>query len=267
MERFGTVKLFHPEVSDALFLPVLAFDENDRLNAQAAYDSVSAYLAAGFLPSAPNMEPGEEAGAAGVIVQRQKKNGDGSITPLIDFYLAGDVQTTKFKYVSWYLNTREQAQEFEQVTGLKLRDLPIFRGKGALEKSDDQFGDFAVALPRPIKVIRKANPKYVEGSKEIAKWFWVGFAGVRRTSEQEDAPALTAQEVARIKERAGELGLTKEEVGSALSIVTSWGEWKRGMKAALAVLEEAAAAQAGKASEQHGDDEQDGSGVTKDVPF
>lgn len=225
MDRFGTVKLYHPEVPEAVFLPLVCFGFENELDPKAAYDCITAYLEAGFLSAPRGVEAGSEVHEAALAVRRQKKNDDNTITPVIDFYPGG---RANFKIVSTYLNTDIDIAAFEAASGLKLKGMPLFKGKAAMEKSDEQFVEFGVELPAPLRVLRKLNDKYQPGDTDKAKWWWGGYYNAPHPAPG-SAPAaheLSGPEIRVVKALMEERAIPKEVAAELLGITNNWSECK-----------------------------------------
>lgn len=122
-------------------------------------------LADGFMLHAPGLEAGEVKEQVGYVSRRQKKNDDGSITPIIDVYSPNDA--IKFKFISVYLNTADDVTAFENASGLKVARLPLVPGKAALDKSDDSGA--IVLVGREMFIVIKPNPYFDPDEKDISK--------------------------------------------------------------------------------------------------
>lgn len=151
----GWVKLFHPNGPQVtLPVPMLA-----RLSAEQAVEmlaSVSAYLNAGFLVSAPGLEDGELVEEISAVARREAKDE----TAIIDFYSSNTKLLKKFMHA--YLNNEQDVAAFEAATGLKVDSLAVYDGALAIARDDNKAGKYLVNLPRPIKIIWKLSPKWEE---------------------------------------------------------------------------------------------------------
>ncbi len=151
----GWTKLYHP-CGAQVTLPVPVSDPAAGLTA------VSAYLSAGWLVNAPGLEDGERVDDIGFVVKRVKANDDGSETPVIDLY----PPRANFRILGVYLNTPDDVKAFESTCGVKLASLPLYEGDNAIERGKGPKTDkYVVSLPRPVKAVFKANPKW-EGDED-----------------------------------------------------------------------------------------------------
>ena len=130
--------------------------------AKAMLDSVSTLLTAGFLVNAPGLEDGEKVETIVGVVRRAKTNDDGGETPVIDLY----PDRANFRILGIYLNTEADVQAFQNATGVKLSELPLYEGDNAIERGKGAKTDkYVIALKQPVKVVFKANPKW-EGDED-----------------------------------------------------------------------------------------------------
>jgi len=130
-----------------------------RLSAEQAVEmlaSVSAYLDAGFLVSAPGLEDGELVEEISAVARREAKDE----TAIIDFYSSNTKLLKKFMHA--YLNNEQDLAAFEAATGLKVDSLAVYDGALAIARDDNKAGKYVVNLPRPIKIIWKLSPKWEE---------------------------------------------------------------------------------------------------------
>lgn len=149
------------------------FAISDPYNAYAEASMViQKLLSDGFAQNEPGLEAGENKELVGYVARRQKKNEDGTITPVIDVY--SPHKAVKFKMISVYLNTPEEIAAFEQASGHKLASLPLVPGKAALDKGDEETDTMIMAVTTQMHVIRKPNPRYDESSEDKKpKWLFV----------------------------------------------------------------------------------------------
>jgi hypothetical protein len=157
----GWVKMFHPS-GVQVTIPLPLESALPSASARAMFDSLTTLLQAGWLVNMPGLEDGERVDEIKHIVRRAKANEDGSETPVIDLY----PDRANFRILGIYLNTEQDIQAFEQVAGVKLRDLPLYEGDNAIERGKGAKTDkYVIALKSPVKVVFKANPKW-EGDED-----------------------------------------------------------------------------------------------------
>ena len=158
----GWVKLFHPNGPQVtLPVPMLA-----RLSAEQAVEmlaSVSAYLSAGFLVSAPGLEDGEQKQEVVSVSRREGKDA----VPIVAFYLAHPKVLKKFLHA--YLNNVEEIQAFEAATGIRLADIPLWEGERDIDKDNKNAARHIVPLARPISLVYEVGEKWKRWSAEGGK--------------------------------------------------------------------------------------------------
>jgi hypothetical protein len=161
MESNGTVRLYHPSGAMVTFLIPPA--------PQDAMQWIADYLASGFLPREPEVIEGEKVDLIGWVCRRSRiSEVDGKEVPILDCYVDHPAMTLKF--ITVYLNTAKQVQEFETLSGSVLDQIPLWIGDKAPERGKDAKTDkFVYRLPHPIGVIHKPNPKYDPDETDVAK--------------------------------------------------------------------------------------------------
>lgn len=161
MESNGTVRLYHPSGAMVTFLIPPA--------PQDAMQWIADYLASGFLPREPEVIEGEKVDLIGWVCRRSRiSEVDGKEVPILDCYVDHPAMTLKF--ITVYLNTAKQVQEFETLSGAVLDRIPLWIGDKAPERGKDVKTDkFVYRLPHPIGVIHKPNPKYDPDETDVAK--------------------------------------------------------------------------------------------------
>jgi hypothetical protein len=161
-------------------------------------------IADGLLLNEPGLEPGEIKEHVGYVARRQKKNDDGTTTPVLDLYSPHEAM--KFKYLSVYLNTPDDVTAFEVASGLKVNGLPLVAGKASLERGDEETDKFIIRVVNPsLFVIMKPNPRYDENSDEkrpkrlFVRWEYTGEIQ-RQPAPQPPQPTLPATETPKAQE-------------------------------------------------------------------
>lgn len=151
----GWVKLYHPNGGVQVTLPVPVTHIVDQNTAAMMLSSVTAYLQAGWLPTQPGLEEGETKEKVTHLVRREKKNDDGSSTPLIDVYCGGN-----FRTLGVYLNTPDDVSEFEKIFG-GLNKFPVYDGDVPIERGKKPDRDKVFVIPvSGVSVVWKLNPRY-----------------------------------------------------------------------------------------------------------
>jgi hypothetical protein len=207
----------------------------------------SKLLADGFMLSEPGLEAGELREQVGYMVRRQKKNEDGTYTPVIDLYLNND--RTVFKFLSVYLNSEDEIRAYEAASGIKLVSMTLLPGKASVERNDEEQAKYIVKAPAPFNVVFKLNPQYDPNSdeKKPKRLFerWEGANNVLPLDTQENAGNRPSDAITEdswtetdvklmVNHYAGKL--TVQELLAALN-VKRFGEWTQGKKAAYVAIE------------------------------
>lgn len=164
------VRLWHPRGVDVR-LPIVVGEPVTVSTWREVLASVDAAIDAGFLATAPGLEPGETREMIGAVVCRVKEgNRDGSSTSVVDLYAAGDPATNRYRLLSVYLNTEADEHAFERASGLRLDQLPTYIGVGHIERCKSaQLDTLVVTAPKPFAVAWKLNPKHDPTEKDQTK--------------------------------------------------------------------------------------------------
>lgn len=158
--RTGYTKLYHPR-GPLVSLPVVG----DTPAAMFAY--VTAMLDAGFVVAAPGMEVGEEREMVGAVL-RSSFEREGEVTDTILLYTADEGM--KYSFLKLYLNDDAGAESFEKACGVKLDSLPIYEGTNKPERDGTALSrKYIVKLARPVPVVFKKNPKWIQEEYDAAK--------------------------------------------------------------------------------------------------
>lgn len=157
----GWVKLYHPR-GPLVTLPV-------PIDPEAALSHVGLALDAGWLVTAPGMEPGEEKDVIGWICRRAKTNNDGSESHVLDLFI--DNEQLKHRKMSVYLDSEDDVADMLYATGLRSIDqLPLFPATAPAERGkSSQTDKFIVRLPSPTGFVFAPNPKYNADAAAAAK--------------------------------------------------------------------------------------------------
>jgi len=194
-ENYALTHLYHPGTGAKVSIPLDLAAELTPAHAQTLIHSVDNLLAAGFTVNAPGLEDGESLYQVGFVVRRETSNDDGTNTPVVDLYPAGQ----NFRILGKYLNTDTEIAEFEQACGVHLSLLPLYDGNPIERGKKPQLDKFVMALKSPAKVVFKQNPKY-EGpeDKKHPKRLFVRWEGLRPADGQ-TAPILPAMTYERAR--------------------------------------------------------------------
>ena len=181
-ENYALTHLYHNSGAK-IDIPMPVDTEFSTVAASLLYRSLDNLIAAGFSVYAPSLEEGEQLEQISYIVRREKANGDGSITPIIDIY----TQQGNFRQLGLYLNTDVDEIAFENATGLLINSLPVYEGEGSIERGKNpKLDKYVVPTARQAKVVFKLNPRWEgEGDKKHAKRMFVRWEGVKPITEQE----------------------------------------------------------------------------------
>lgn len=158
--RTGYTKLYHPR-GPLVSLPVVGD------NPAAMFACVTAMLDAGFVVAAPGLEVGEEREMVSGVLRSTFEH-DGEITDIILLYAANEAM--KYSFLKLYLNDENDVKAFESACGIKLDILPIYEGKDKPERDGKSVAlKYIAKLPRPVPVVFKQNPKWIEEEANAAK--------------------------------------------------------------------------------------------------
>jgi hypothetical protein len=134
---------------------------------QSAAELDSLLAENGYLTCEPGLEPGQKKETISRVVRRQHTNSkDGTVTPIIDFY----VDMLDYKYAHLYLNTEADIRQFEAQSGLKLASLKLYDGDRPLDKEKyaGKFTEYSHPVARSFTMTRTpdgthegGNPKYI----------------------------------------------------------------------------------------------------------
>jgi hypothetical protein len=133
-----------------------------------AFELDTQLAAAGLSVREPGLNEGEQRETITYVVRRSHMDGERE-TPMLDLY----PEKLEYRFMSVYLNTPEDVAIFEQVSGMKLMDIPYCNFTSPLQRGKDGRNDAAYlrAMPKPTGVIFKMNPAYEEGGKKAKRLF------------------------------------------------------------------------------------------------
>lgn len=138
----------------------------------------------GFQQTLPGLEQGEEKSAPIEFVTRYvKTNKDNTTTSQISFWPAGDQLQNREAHM--YLNTPEDVELFETISGLKLDDVNNVGTNGSINKSDDLWKQNAVKVKNTFYTVRKWTGDYHDKDQKHKRYDY-------RYFEQPSLPTPTA---------------------------------------------------------------------------
>lgn len=128
-----------------------------------------------------HLEPGEYTENIGWVCRTAKDDG----TPIILFYV--DNEAMEHSIVKLYIDNDVQRRMFEEASGKKLTELPIYEGTGNPQRNT-RTGDYVIVRVEPsFRIVIKDNPKYEDGGKKPKRLF-VRFADVAMPQPDDDEP-------------------------------------------------------------------------------
>lgn len=144
-------------------------------------------------PPDPAEVNGEKSETIVCVVKRIHISKSNQETAVVDFYPAWQGEYGQFRFVGVYLNTAEQIAEFEQRSGLKLADMPVYESQGPLQRNATRKHRCEIPC-RPF-VAQKIpdGVKEIDG-KEQTVWKFAGYGDAAQTPasqppQQEQKPA------------------------------------------------------------------------------
>lgn len=201
-------------------------------------------IAKGFSQQEPGLGKGEHKELIGSAGRRNKKNKDGTVSPVLDLYAEASHLT--FRYMAIYLDTPEEIKTFEAVSGLRLDEIPLNKMDAAPGR-DNQ--DLVVKFKTPAMLVYTNNPDYDETSSDkkpkrlFERWDGIGSKSNEKGSNSSatDETVITdadAWNEAAVKQFVTHY-LDRVDMAKLLSIlkVARFGEWKQGKKAAYVAVE------------------------------
>ena len=116
--------------------------------------------------NAGNADNGDEAVIASVMRRWQENKNQEDMTPCIDLFPPWNPEKTFgiYKITTVWLNTDEDKQAFNDATGLKWNELPVYGGESAVastKRDPNRPSKFDISLPAPItiKVLKEPTGK------------------------------------------------------------------------------------------------------------
>lgn len=202
-------------------------------------------LEKGFRQHEPGLEEGEQRETINMVARRNKLNDDGTNTPVLDLYVNNDKM--KHRFIAVYLNTDEDVQSFETVSGVKLASIPLNPTKAPVDRDVKEF----TLQTKPFGLIYTNNPNYDEAKDSMKpKRLFVRWDSLKSNEKgsNSNAPAEPAIVDADAWDKtAVEQFVThyldRLDVAKLLGIlkVTRFGEWTQGKKAAYVAVEKSLA--------------------------
>jgi hypothetical protein len=135
--------------------------------ARAIFNSVDNLLAVGFTVNAPEAKEGEIIEEIGWVVARQGTNRAGHTIYVLSMYVNNEALI--HPKIKVYLDTPELENQFEHVSGLRLRSLPIYEGEGNISRASGVSSKYIIQAPRPFRVAFERNPLFNPDEPDISK--------------------------------------------------------------------------------------------------
>lgn len=145
--------------------------------AQELADTLHALKAAGITvaPPDPAEVTGEKTETITCVVKRMHVGKDNRETPVVDFYPSWQGEYGQYRFVGVYLNTPEQVAEFEQHSGLKLADMPLYDSQAPLQRSASRRNKAEIdCTPFTARKLPDGE-KVIDGKPQIV-WKFAGYA-------------------------------------------------------------------------------------------
>lgn len=200
----------------------------------------------GFSQQEPGLGKGEHRELIGSAGRRNKKNKDGTVSPVLDLYAEASHLT--FRYMAIYLDNAEDIKTFETVSGLRLDEIPLNKMDAAPGR-DNQ--DLVVKFKTPAMLVYTNNPDYDETSTDKKpKRLFVRWDGIQTNEKGSNSSATEETGITDADtwdENAIRQFVThyidRLDMAKLLTIlkVGRFLEWKQGKKAAYVAVEKALA--------------------------
>lgn len=154
--------------------------------------------AAGLLTMMPEAVQGELIETITMCVRRETVNKNDDTVPVIDCYFNGG----KFKWVTIYLDDRDQLEEFEQHSGLTVRSMPLYASQAPLQAGERATAKFEIAC-RPFVAVKVPHrEKEVNGTKQMTyKFARYAMNGAAKPAPEPAPAPLPAHLIAWTKEQ------------------------------------------------------------------
>lgn len=131
-----------------------------------------------FQQSLPGLEPGEEKSNPIEFVTRYvKTNSDNTVTSQISFWPGGDQLQNRDGYM--YLNTPEDVELFEAISGLSLESIPDTGTNSSMKKSEALWKKNAVKVKNTFYIVRKWTGEYHDKEQKNRRYDYRYFAPVQ----------------------------------------------------------------------------------------
>lgn len=202
-------------------------------------------IAKGFVQHEPRLGAGEQKEIISHVSRRNKKNNDGSTSPVIDLYVNNE--RMEYRFLAVYLDTADDVQAFETACGLKLAAIPLNPTDAPPVRDNAAL---VVKLAWPVTIIFKDNPRYDANSIEKKpKRYFERWDGIASKSNEKGSNFNAADETLIIDADTWDENAVKQfvthyldrlDMAKLLSIlkVSRFGEWQYGKKAAYIAVEE-----------------------------
>jgi hypothetical protein len=150
---YALTHLYHPGAGAKIDIPLDLSSELTQAQALILIRSVDNLLSAGFTVNMPGLENGELVEEVAFVSRR---TGNDS-TPILAFYVAHPKMLKKFLHE--YMDTPEQITAFENASGMKFGNLPIFDGDKDITKDQRNAAKYIIPTS-PFKVVFGTTEKW-----------------------------------------------------------------------------------------------------------
>jgi len=206
--KYALTHLYHPGTGAKVDIPLDLETELTQAQAVSLIRSVDNLLSAGFTVNMPGLENGELVEEVAFVSRRAGNDG----TPILAFYVAHPKMLKKFLHE--YMDTPEQIKAFENASGMKFDNLPVFDGDKDITKDHRNAAKYIIQTP-PFKVVFGTTEKWKrwnEGDRqgqqpqkyELLRYMSAN-GGTRPAAAATEAipPAMTYEQAQAVKTPAG----------------------------------------------------------------
>lgn len=130
---------------------------------QAVNAVVERLLANGYSVNVAGAAPGETVEEVGFVSRREKADG----TPVLDLFSPNEMLA--HRVFAHYLDTPEMIADFENATGLKLDEIPVWIAEQPIKKTSNTWRQYGVQTRRVARIALKDNPKHDPAETDVSK--------------------------------------------------------------------------------------------------
>lgn len=125
--------------------------------------TIARVLAGGFTANVAGAAPGETVEEVGFVSRREKSDG----TPVLDLFSPNEMLA--HRVFAHYLDTPEMIADFENATGLKLDEIPVWIAEQPIKKTSNTWKQYGVQTRRVARIALKDNPKHDPNETDVSK--------------------------------------------------------------------------------------------------